>query len=117
MSVSEVTAQLYVFLLAGFDTSASTMAFFLYELAKKPHIQEKVYESIKGVQDKYNDVTYDGVQELQYLEQCLEGKLNTIFDILVLPNNSPLIRRNIENVSHFAISGKEMYKGFCFTRH
>lgn len=82
MSVPEVTAQLYVFLLAGFDTSASTMAFFLYELAKNPHIQEKVYESIKEVQDKCdNIITYEGVHELQYLEQCLEGKLNIIFDI------------------------------------
>uniref|UniRef100_T1GVN3 Cytochrome P450 n=1 Tax=Megaselia scalaris TaxID=36166 RepID=T1GVN3_MEGSC len=45
-------AQAALFFLAGNETSSSAMSFALYELSKKPEIQEKLRSEIKSVYDK-----------------------------------------------------------------
>lgn len=45
----EIVAQCFIFFSAGFDTSSATMAFAVYELAKRPDIQEKIREEIRQV--------------------------------------------------------------------
>ena len=44
-----VAAQGIVFLAAGFETTSSTMSLLLFNLAKNPLIQEKVYAEIANV--------------------------------------------------------------------
>lgn len=76
MSIEEVAAQAYIFLLGGFETSSTTLSFCLFELAKHPEVQEKAFELVTNVMKKYNNqITYEGAQELKYLEYILDGKL------------------------------------------
>lgn len=76
MTLNEVTAQAYVFFLAGFETSASTLSFCLYELAKNPDIQRKVHEEIDRVLEEQNgEISYDSVAQMKYLDCCIDGKL------------------------------------------
>ena len=44
--MNEVLSQGLGFFVAGYDTTASTIAFLLYNLTLNPEIQEKVYEEI-----------------------------------------------------------------------
>ena len=44
--MDEVLAQGLLFFLAGYDTTATSIAFLLYNLALNPEIQEKLYEEI-----------------------------------------------------------------------
>jgi cytochrome P450 len=46
LSNREILAQAFLFLIAGSETTASTMTFAGYLLAKNPDIQNKLYEEI-----------------------------------------------------------------------
>lgn len=75
LSLNEMTAQLFIFFAAGFETSSTTMSFCLYELARAPEIQRKVHAEIDKVLKEHNDqLSYDSINEMKYLENCIDGK-------------------------------------------
>lgn len=76
MSINEMAAQAHVFFVAGYESNSTTMSFCMYELAKAPEIQQKAYEEIVSVLEKYDDqLTYDALAEMKYMENCIEGKI------------------------------------------
>ncbi|KAG5873359.1 hypothetical protein JTB14_000487 [Gonioctena quinquepunctata] len=69
----QLVAQVFLFFVAGFDTSSSTMNFALYELAQAPDIQAKLREEITSVLKKYdNKITYENINEMGYLQQVMD---------------------------------------------
>jgi cytochrome P450 family 6 len=76
LTMNELSAQAFVFFLAGFETSSTTMTFALYELATNPSVQDKLRNEITEVLAKHNDkVTYDGMMEMTYMENVLNGNI------------------------------------------
>lgn len=72
--MEEVAAQVWIFFLAGFETTASTISFCLHEMAKCPEIQCIVQGEIDTVLDQHNgELTYDSVNDMKYLEACIDG--------------------------------------------
>lgn len=67
-------AQVYVFFLAGFETTASALSFALYEIAKNPEIQNKLQNDIDTVLQKYEGSwSSQCFSEMKYLNQvCCE---------------------------------------------
>lgn len=64
-----LTAQVFVFFGAGFETSSSASSYTLHQLAFNPDCQEKVQKEIDRVLAKYdNKLTYDAIKEMTYLE-------------------------------------------------
>ena len=47
--MDEIIAQAVLFLGAGYDTTATTITFLLYNLALHPEIQEQIHEEIENV--------------------------------------------------------------------
>lgn len=75
LSIEECAAQVFVFFLAGFETSSTTMSFALYELAKNPACLKRAQSEIDEVLAKHNgELTYESVSEMKYLEWCIDGK-------------------------------------------
>ncbi|KPJ15756.1 Cytochrome P450 6B4 [Papilio machaon] len=71
-----LAAQAFVFYAAGYETSASTMTYLFYEVAKNPEIQEKVIAEIDEVLKRHNDeITYDCLNEMTYLQQVFDETL------------------------------------------
>jgi cytochrome P450 len=58
----------------GYDTSSTTIAGSLYEIAKHKNVQEKLRELINEKMPNEADFTYENVQGLEYLEQILNGE-------------------------------------------
>lgn len=76
LSLRQIAAQAFIFLIAGSDTSSVTMTFALYELALNPDIQDKVREEINRVLNQHNhELSYECMSELKYLDQVLQGMI------------------------------------------
>ena len=73
-TMTEATAQSFIFFLAGFETSAATATFALYELAHHQDIQDKVHQEIDEILAKHGDLTCDAVNEMPYLHKVINGK-------------------------------------------
>ena len=68
-------AQALIFLLAGYETSSSTLTFALYELALHPEIQQNLRaEIMQGLSKHDGKLTYDGIQEMLYLDRVVSGE-------------------------------------------
>ena len=62
-----------VMLVAGYDTTATTMSYILYELALNQDCQETLFEEIENA--KNGRLTYDTIQSLPYLEAVIHETL------------------------------------------
>ncbi|KAH8402283.1 hypothetical protein KR009_010979 [Drosophila setifemur] len=77
LTLEQMAAQAFVFFVAGFETSSSTMSFCLYELALQPDIQQRVREEIDSVLSGVDggELTYDALSEMTYLDRVLNETL------------------------------------------
>ncbi|KAJ8944237.1 hypothetical protein NQ314_009514 [Rhamnusium bicolor] len=76
LTMREIAAQSFVFFIAGFETSSTTMTFALFELATHPDIQEKVREEIKTILGNHNNqITYDSLNQMKYMGQVIDETL------------------------------------------
>lgn len=75
ITFEEVVAQAAFFFVAGFETSATTMTFTLYELAKHQDIQMQVRAEIETVVKQHDgNITYDAIQEMKLLKCVVDGE-------------------------------------------
>lgn len=78
----QVIAQSFLFFTAGFETSSTTLALCLYELAVEERVQEKTRKHIQEVLMKHNGVLcYEALQDLTYLDKVLSGKCKGPYSI------------------------------------
>ena len=77
MTINELAAQVFVFFVAGFETSSSTLSYCLFELARNIELQRKVQEDIDKVFKATgpDGFTYDLLGELKYVECCIDETL------------------------------------------
>ncbi|XP_011689080.1 PREDICTED: probable cytochrome P450 6a14 [Wasmannia auropunctata] len=73
---SLLASQAFVFFLAGFETSSTTISHALYELALNPKIQDSLREEIDEVYAKYNgNLGYDNIKKMNYLDKVFKETL------------------------------------------
>lgn len=74
LTFNQIVAEAFLFYFAGFETSATTMSFALYELAMNPDIQNRLRDEVKETLEKYDGkFTYDSIFEMSYLNQVFNG--------------------------------------------
>ncbi|XP_054161002.1 uncharacterized protein LOC128959081 [Oppia nitens] len=71
----EMMAQAWVFFVAGYETTATTLTFATYELALNPDIQEKLYDEVITAIDAKGDIDYDLLSRLPYLDAVISETL------------------------------------------
>ncbi|XP_052858632.1 probable cytochrome P450 6d5 [Drosophila gunungcola] len=72
MSKDLVAGQLLLFYAAGFETTASTTSFTLYELTQNPEVMAKAKEDVRSAIEKNGGtLNYDAISDMKYLEACV----------------------------------------------
>ncbi|XP_055320892.1 probable cytochrome P450 6a13 [Sitodiplosis mosellana] len=69
----------------GYETSSSVLGFAIYEMARNPDIQERLYEEITDVLAKYdNEFTFEALQEMEYLDNVIQEtmRLNVVAPLI-----------------------------------
>mgnify|MGYP000262297474 CR=1 FL=1 len=75
MTLDVLAAQAFVFFIAGFETSSTTMSYALYEMALQTDIQNRVRAEIDEVLEKYGgEITYESIMEMHYLDKVVSGE-------------------------------------------
>lgn len=76
LTMDEIVAQSFVFFVAGFETSSTTMTFALFELATHPEIQERLRDEIDTVLARHGGkMTYDSLSDMKYMSQVIDETL------------------------------------------
>ena len=71
----EVLAQSVVFILAGYETTSTTLALTCYHLASNPEVQKKLQKEIDEVWPGDQNPTYDHVRDMAYLDMVIAETL------------------------------------------
>ncbi|GFY66727.1 cytochrome P450 6B2 [Trichonephila inaurata madagascariensis] len=71
-----MVGQCVIFFIAGYDTTANTLACASYLLALYPEIQEKLFAELKEVVKKTgSEFTYEAMQEMKYFDNVIAETL------------------------------------------
>lgn len=81
-----ITSNSFIFLLAGLETSSTTLSFCLYEISKKKELQEELRQEVKDCYKRYNGLNYESVSAMNLL-------FRTILETLRMHSPSPMVTR------------------------
>ncbi|XP_026741279.1 cytochrome P450 6B6-like [Trichoplusia ni] len=71
-----IAAQAFVFYVAGYETSATTASYMLYQLALNQDVQDKLIAEIDAVTEANNgEITYESLKEMKYMHKVSDETL------------------------------------------
>lgn len=73
LTFNQLTANLFIFVLAGYETTAATISYCLYEIAKNKNIHEKAQKEIDEILS--GEISYEKILNLKFIENCLNETL------------------------------------------
>ncbi|KAJ6659794.1 hypothetical protein lerEdw1_018510 [Lerista edwardsae] len=71
----EISAQAVLFILAGYETTGTTLSFLSYCLATHPDVQTRLQEEIDEALPNQATPTYDAVLQMEYLDMAVNETL------------------------------------------
>ncbi|XP_074030274.1 cytochrome P450 6k1-like [Leptinotarsa decemlineata] len=76
LTMDEIIGQTFLFFAAGFESSSTTITMTLFELSQKPEIQNRLRNEIEECMKQHdNEVTYDMLMKMEYLNAVIEETL------------------------------------------
>ncbi|KAK3912735.1 putative cytochrome P450 6a14 [Frankliniella fusca] len=72
---SVMTAQAFLFFIAGLDSIANTVGFSLHELAIEPELQQRAADEVRDMLHKHGGMTYDAVKNMNLIERIIRESL------------------------------------------
>ncbi|XP_063985746.1 probable cytochrome P450 6a14 [Diachasmimorpha longicaudata] len=73
---SLMAAQLFVFFIAGFETSAATISNCLLELAMNHQVRDRLRREIhEQLKETNGEITYEGIRKMEYLDRVIKETL------------------------------------------
>ncbi|KAK0429321.1 hypothetical protein QR680_011317 [Steinernema hermaphroditum] len=108
LTEEEIISCMVMFLIAGYDTTATTLMDLCYRLAQNPDVQEKLYDEICTHVFSDEDLTMSTVQNMQYLDWCVKEGLR------MDPHATEVVQRRCMETTTVGKDNKiEIEKGVC----
>ncbi|KAI0326144.1 cytochrome P450 [Cubamyces sp. BRFM 1775] len=85
---SELFGNVFIFLVAGYETTAHTLAYAFIFLALYPEEQEKFYQNIKSILPSDRAPTYDEFSSLSYAMAVFHEALRHFAPVITIPKKS-----------------------------
>ncbi|VDM24273.1 unnamed protein product [Toxocara canis] len=92
LTEGELIAQGYLFLVAGYETTATTLQFIIYSLAANPHVQEIAHKQIVDTVGDKEVIGHDDIMKMPYIEQVMNETLRMYPPV---PRNDRKCKSNI----------------------
>ncbi|KAM9792181.1 LOW QUALITY PROTEIN: cytochrome P450 3A30-like [Neosynchiropus ocellatus] len=102
----EVSTQAGMFVIAGFDTGATTLSFLAYNLARNPHVMARLQREIDATFPGKSAVEYEALMQMEYLDCVVSESLR------LYPPAARLERTAKETV---VVDGVKIPKGIIVT--
>ncbi|XP_059172501.1 cytochrome P450 3A43-like [Physella acuta] len=72
MTNEEIVSHALLFLLAGYETTSTTLAYIFFELSLNPQIQQRLRHEVMTVLPRgYSNIEYDDLKKLTYLDYVI----------------------------------------------
>nr|QUF59372.1 cytochrome p450 CYP3044B5 [Brachionus angularis] len=75
LTSEEIFSQAFLFLFAGYETSSIALNLISYNLATNPECQDLLCEEIDKLIEKYGEVNYEMVHEMNYMNMVIDETL------------------------------------------
>ncbi|KAE9416982.1 hypothetical protein Angca_003597 [Angiostrongylus cantonensis] len=75
LTKGEIMGQAFMFVLAGFETTPAVLHLVLYMLAANDDIQRRCRDEIQRICGDEEQITYEMLNEMSYVEQCITETL------------------------------------------
>lgn len=72
---SEIVAHSFLFVVAGYETSSTTLAYIFYELATNPEVQDELRKEIRQNIPGGVEPSYDNLRSLKYMDMVVNETL------------------------------------------
>ncbi|KAM4771048.1 cytochrome P450 3A9-like [Rhinophrynus dorsalis] len=72
---TEIMAQSIIFLLAGYETTSTSLSYLFYNLATHPDVQKRLQEEIDSYLPNKASPTYEILMEMEYLDMVVQENL------------------------------------------
>jgi len=72
---NDILANSFIFILAGYETTASLLSYLFYSLAIYPECQQKLLEEVLENTGSNGKIDYDTITRMPYLDACVSETL------------------------------------------
>lgn len=123
ITIELIAAQCFIFFIGGFESSASTLMYMLFELAQHPDVQNKVRQEIlTTLESNGGEMTYEMMTSLTYLNMVIDGRKFIVVNFQQKQIRTDEIfpyfnSRNLEKIPHWWSNAfPRMYRRLQHTR-
>ncbi|CAG2178521.1 unnamed protein product, partial [Oppiella nova] len=104
LTEDEILAQCFLFFVAGYETTATTLSYCTYELALNPTLQDRLYEETKDMFNEKGEMDYSVLSRLPFIDALISETLR---------NYPPLLRLEREAMEDIMLgnTGVKIEKG------
>ncbi|XP_041421152.1 cytochrome P450 3A21-like isoform X1 [Xenopus laevis] len=78
LSDTEIMAQSLIFIMAGYETTSTTLMFLTYHLARHPDVQKKLEEEIDTLLPNKAPPTYEALMKMEYMDMVINESLRVL---------------------------------------
>lgn len=76
MTCEEIAAQVFIFYIAGTESTSGTTSFTLHELCQNPNLMKRAQEDVDKSLNMHNqEISYDSINDMKFIDLCVKETL------------------------------------------